>query len=313
MPKKCIIRIDGKELSVNDTELSYLEFLTTCGFMRSIEPGYYLSNPPSLMANSLNPSFISTPFPSSKCNDSIALPVGRESVLDAAQPLISYLNQTRKLASKPWQILLLETSISLFEYFLSMCTSNSRSLRSELRASASLEECDLDSEDLRQASVSAADSNLTEGSSFEEVTHDLTLSDTPVKRKRKKATITIENVSDEKTYNESIMSTALKWHEWASKKMPWMKEKITAEKFYNELMKIQSTTDLNDNGIEALFEFIKTDEFWSQNAISPMNLISKSKNGLRKIDNILLRMKKRIASDNPFNEIDSGEWQNPFS
>jgi hypothetical protein len=312
MPKKCIIRIDGKELSVNDTELSYLEFLTTCGFMRSIEPGYYLSNPPSLMAKSLNPSFISTPLPSTEGSGSNGFSVGRESVLDAAQPLISYLNQTRKLAVKTWQILLLETSISLFEYFLTLCASNSRSLRSELRALASLEECDLDQTD-SQVPATAADSNQTEGSHFEEVMNDLTLVDTPVKRKRKKASITNEKVSDEKRYSDQIMSTAIKWHEWASKKMPWMKEKITAEKFYNELIKIQQTVDLNDSGIDALFEFIKNDEFWSQNAISPMNLNSKSKNGLRKIDNILLRMKKRIASDNPFYEIDSGEWQNPFS
>jgi len=313
MPKKSTIKFDGKELLVSDVELSYLQFLTTCGFLRSIEDGYFLTNPTSMMDKSLNPSFISTPSPSSEHQQPNEFSLGRESVSDAAQPLISYLHHTRSLASKPWQFLLLETSISLLEYFLKRGTSNSRSLRSELRAIASLEECDLDSSKSSQVSATAADSNPTEGSSFEEVMNDLTLGSTPVKRKRKKASITNEKVSDEKLYNEQIMSTAEKWHEWSSRKMPWMKEKITAEKFYNELIKIQSTVDLNDQGIDALFDFIKNDQFWSQNAISPMNLISKSKNGLRKIDNILLQMKKRIAQDNPFYEIDSGEWENPFS
>jgi hypothetical protein len=43
--------------------------------------------------------------------------------------------------------------------------------------------------------------------------------------------------------------------------------------------------------LHGIFDFISQDEFWRKNAISPGGLLSKSyKNGLRKIDNILIAM-----------------------
>ena len=312
MIKKYTVTLDGVELKLEEVELLHLKFLAELGFIRMIQDDIFLSNPPSMRGKSLNPSFISTPLPSSEHQDTNELPLGRNPESMPVQPLLNYLTYTRELCSKPWQILLLETSISLLDYFLTLGAPKSRSLRSDLLALASLGECDLDSGDLQQVSVSAADSNPTEGSSFEEVMNDLTLSDTPVKGKRKKATITKEKVVDKNNVNDEIMSTAIKWHEWTLAKAPWLKENISPEKFYSGLLKIAKSVSLNESGIENLFQFIKNDDFWKENAISPMSLLTISKNGLRKIDNILLRLKKRITSDNPFYEVESADWVNPF-
>ena len=312
MTKKYTVTLDGIELKLEEVELSHLKFLADLGFIRMIQDDVFLSNPPSMRDKSLNPSFISTPKPSSECNLSSDLPLGRNPESMSLVPLLNYLNHTRSLASKPWQILLLETSISVLDYYLSMGAPNLLSLRSELLALASLGECDLDSEDLLQVSVSAADSNPTEGSSFEEGKNDLTLSDTPVKRKRKSPTITKKKVTDENLINDEIMSTAINWHEWTLAKAPWLKENISPEKFYAGLLKISKSLSLNESGIENLFQFVKNDSFWKDNAISPMSLLTVSKNGLRKIDNILLQLKKRISQDNPFYEVESSDWENPF-
>lgn len=312
MTKKYTVTLDGIELKLEEVELLHLQFMANLGFIRMIQDDVFLSNTPSMRGKSLNPSFISTPLPSSECNLSSDLPLGRNPESMSLDPLLNYLIHTRSLASKPWQILLLETSISVLDYFLSMGAPNLRSLRSELLALASLGECDLDSEDLLQVSVSAADSNPTEGYSFEEGKNDLTLSDTPVKRKRKSSTITKKKVTDENLINDEIMSTAINWHEWTLAKAPWLKENISPEKFYAGLLKISKSVSLNESGIENLFQFVKNDGFWKENAISPMSLLTVSKNGLRKIDNILLQLKKRISQDNPFYEVESSDWENPF-
>jgi hypothetical protein len=310
--KKTVVTFDGIELKLEEHELLYLEFLSDCGFVRMIQSDVFLSNSDAMRDKSLNPSFISTLSPSSECNESIGLPVGRESVSDSLDPLLNYLSHARESVSKPSQILMLESLISLFDYFLSRRAPKSRSLRSDLLALASLGECDLDSEDLQRVSVSAADSNPTEGSSFEEVMHDLDLSNTPVKRKRKSPTITKKKIPHEKNINDQIMSTAINWHEWTLVKAPWLKENISPEKFYQGLLKIAKSVSLNESGIENLFQFVKNNDFWKENAISPMSLLNVSKNGLRKIDNILLQLKKRINSDNPFYEVESSDWVNPF-
>ena len=39
--------------------------------------------------------------------------------------------------------------------------------------------------------------------------------------------------------------------------------------------------------------FVKKDDFWDVNALSPNGLLTLSKNGSRKIDNILIKMKPK--------------------
>jgi len=40
-----------------------------------------------------------------------------------------------------------------------------------------------------------------------------------------------------------------------------------------------------------VLDFVVQDDFWVKNALGPMGLLTRGKNGLRKIDNILAAMK----------------------
>lgn len=65
----------------------------------------------------------------------------------------------------------------------------------------------------------------------------------------------------------------------------------TAENFAKILAKIRASTDLNHEGIRAVFEFVQENDFWRSNAISPAGLMTRSRNDLLKIDNLITAMK----------------------
>lgn len=90
-----------------------------------------------------------------------------------------------------------------------------------------------------------------------------------------------------------FVSVGALWLEWAISAMPWKSAPAnwTAENFGLHLHKLSLKTDLNPMGLKALLNFIKNDDFWSRNALSPCSLLKQGSNGNRKIDNILLRMK----------------------
>ena len=66
---------------------------------------------------------------------------------------------------------------------------------------------------------------------------------------------------------------------------------MTVEAFAQACRKVRDSANLTHEGLAQVFVFISGDDFWKQNALSPAGLLAKSKNGLRKIDNILARMK----------------------
>ena len=96
-----------------------------------------------------------------------------------------------------------------------------------------------------------------------------------------------------KKYTAIDFSLASRWLDFAKEVMSWKKAPSSwnAENWANDLAKIRRVTDINDEGLIALFEFIKNDDFWMKNAMSPATLLKKGKNDLRKIDNILLKMR----------------------
>lgn len=90
------------------------------------------------------------------------------------------------------------------------------------------------------------------------------------------------------------LASAQAWLEYAIAEMPWKAgtDAFTVERFADSLAKLRRATDLNASGIAAVLAFVKADDFWRKNAVSPAGLLKKSgKNELRKIDNILARMK----------------------
>jgi hypothetical protein len=79
--------------------------------------------------------------------------------------------------------------------------------------------------------------------------------------------------------------------------MPWKcdDKTWTPENFAFAIAKLRRATNLNDDGVVKVLAFIKGDEFWRKNAVSPNGLLRKSdRNGQRKIDNIIVRMRTPI-------------------
>lgn len=65
----------------------------------------------------------------------------------------------------------------------------------------------------------------------------------------------------------------------------------TAEGFAETMAKIRARAELTPQMLREVFEFVQEDDFWRPNAISPAGLLTKSKNGLLKIDNLIAAVK----------------------
>lgn len=151
----------------------------------------------------------------------------------------------------------------------------------------------------------------TEGSNSEgEVRNELPTIETHVKHKMKRPTKTVRYISEPDEGKDPVLEVLADiWWKWATDKLPWQKEKMKEEQFYDALITIRNTTDLNPDGLRAVFDFIRNDDFWQHQAISPKSLLTPSKNGLRKIDNVLLKFKKEYDKHRIFTD---SEWKDPF-
>jgi hypothetical protein len=89
---------------------------------------------------------------------------------------------------------------------------------------------------------------------------------------------------------EFDMELAEKWITFSLDQMSWLKPTIPA--YANAIRKIRKSVGLSEIQMTELFEFIVEDDFWAPNAVSPAGLLSKSKNGLRKVDNVLQTLLK---------------------
>ncbi len=95
------------------------------------------------------------------------------------------------------------------------------------------------------------------------------------------------------------MSIAQKWLDHSLEAMPWAEapKAWNAEHFAKGISIIRKAINLNSDGLEALIGFIAQDDFWGSVALSPQALMGKSKNGLRKIDNLLKAMQPKADRD----------------
>jgi hypothetical protein len=76
--------------------------------------------------------------------------------------------------------------------------------------------------------------------------------------------------------------------------------------------KLRELDGFTEDQLEALFVFVRQDDFWRPNALSPIGLRKPSKNGLRKIDNILAAMARAGPGDDGTTAADAwanGEWE----
>lgn len=93
---------------------------------------------------------------------------------------------------------------------------------------------------------------------------------------------------------EDVLELAIEWVGYAKTMLSW---RVFTEadnlKFAEGIQKIMAVTDLNMEGMRRVLAFVRKDDFWCKNAISPIAL-TKKKDGkdLRKIDYILMAMRK---------------------
>jgi len=59
------------------------------------------------------------------------------------------------------------------------------------------------------------------------------------------------------------------------------------------IRKTKKQTGLNEVQLDYIFNFIVNDPFWKPNCQSPAGLLRPSKNGVRKIDNVLAKIKDK--------------------
>lgn len=87
------------------------------------------------------------------------------------------------------------------------------------------------------------------------------------------------------------------WFDWSKQQRP--KGKFKLDKFVEAISRFRySPYDLTEQQIRFVFDFIRGDEFWSANALSPDRLRAKSKSNpdLTKLDQIILALKRRKKS-----------------
>ena len=109
------------------------------------------------------------------------------------------------------------------------------------------------------------------------------------KSTRKKTTKTeVIDLTDEE------LELGRKWLEMAVSEMPHRASdpKWHAAEFGTELKKVGQAVGLDHAGMLKVFHYVSADAFWRPNACSPKGLLVVNKNGVRKIDNILTRMKR---------------------
>jgi hypothetical protein len=109
--------------------------------------------------------------------------------------------------------------------------------------------------------------------------------------------------------NDDDFKLADKWATWITNKMPWRAPdnvRIYAEAIHN----VRQKYNLNVFGFEKMFDHLQQDSFWSKNCLSPITLDAKCKDGLTKLDHILLEMqrqmepkKKKQITDDQLNDI----------
>ena len=89
-------------------------------------------------------------------------------------------------------------------------------------------------------------------------------------------------------------SLAARWADYATSAWPNLNPKVSD--WEKSLAQISQEVGLNDQQMGALFEFIRKDDFWKDNCQSPIGLLRKSRNGVRKVDNILAKIKREHYS-----------------
>ena len=86
----------------------------------------------------------------------------------------------------------------------------------------------------------------------------------------------------------------------------------TPESFAKHIQKAAEHLGRNADFMAQVLDFIRQDEFWAGNAVSPGGLMRKSKNGLKKIDNIVARVAS-VAGTKKEIKLKTIDMENPYA
>lgn len=97
---------------------------------------------------------------------------------------------------------------------------------------------------------------------------------------------------------------AVEWRRWASAQRPHLADKFNFPKFVDAIVRLTDHLEFNENQMNGLFDWIRNNPFWSTNALSPVSLLSFSKNGLRKVDNVISSMQKEYYDKKKIKDVE---------
>jgi len=90
------------------------------------------------------------------------------------------------------------------------------------------------------------------------------------------------------------VALGVSWLKFAKEQIPHARHTTwTEERFAKDLNKVKQYAKLTDDQMVELLDFIRGDDIWRPNAVSPASLMKTSRNGLKKIDNLLSSWRKK--------------------
>jgi hypothetical protein len=290
--------IDGVELTLKKPDYDFLLDLVSFGFFREVGDGFFKTVPLRSTLNKIgmNPNQILSRESSAPLTQQLE----SESSVCLAASLTRYFSQLAGNLSTDSEVFRVHLVLQLLARYMSESQEDIEGLRKL-------------SEVWREAP--ARFDSIERSEDLNSFSYELGELSTHVKKKMKTEKIPSRCVDDTPP---EILSLAQEWFNWNQKQEPWIKRRknskrlVSTETYAKDIIKIGRETDLNLEGLNALFKFIKEDKFWSELSCSPSYLLTTSQNGRRKIDGILLKLKKKLDKANPWAVIDNPTWENPF-
>lgn len=108
-------------------------------------------------------------------------------------------------------------------------------------------------------------------------------------------------------YTDADRALAADWASWASTRSKTVRPDIA--RWADTFRLMREIDGLTDPDMRAMFDFVRSDDFWAKNAISPAHLRARSKNGLLKHENLRNSMTPpEAASRSIYDAIDLPEF-----
>lgn len=99
--------------------------------------------------------------------------------------------------------------------------------------------------------------------------------------------------------SEFDLTMATRWINWAASTGKITAEEINHKNAANTFRLMRTVNNIQEGQIEEIFQFVKGDDFWAKQALSPVKLRKKSdNNGLMKFRNILTAMERGCGEKN---------------